>query len=61
MAQHDPARLHVLRRELVRRYRDMAADEERERDATEWVEGLTGDIADEFRRTAAPLPAKRGH
>jgi len=27
----------------------MAADEERERDAMEWIENLTGDIADEPR------------
>ena len=30
-------------------YRTMAADKEREREASEWVENLTGDIADEPR------------
>jgi hypothetical protein len=43
------ARPHVLPADLVRGYREMAADEERERDAAEWVEGLTGDIADDPR------------
>ncbi len=33
--------------DLAEGYRAMAADEERERDALEWVENLTGDIADE--------------
>jgi hypothetical protein len=28
-------------------YREMAADENRERDAEEWVEGVIEDIADE--------------
>ncbi len=28
-------------------YRAMAADEEREREALEWSEGLVGDVADE--------------
>jgi predicted CopG family antitoxin len=46
---NDLARPHVLRQELAQGYRDMAADEERERDAAEWVEGLTGDIANEPR------------
>lgn len=30
-------------------YRAMAADEQREREAEEWVEGLVGDVADEPR------------
>jgi hypothetical protein len=30
-------------------YRAMAADEEREREAREWSEGLVGDVADEPR------------
>jgi hypothetical protein len=34
---------------LAEGYRAMAADEEREREATEWVENLAGDIADEPR------------
>ena len=43
------ARPHVLRADLAEGYRAMAADEEREREAAEWVENLTGDIADEPR------------
>jgi predicted CopG family antitoxin len=43
------ARPHVLRSDLAAGYRAMAADEEREREASEWVENLTGDIADEPR------------
>lgn len=46
---NDLARPHVLLQELAEGYRAMAADEERERDAAEWVEGLTGDIADDPR------------
>jgi hypothetical protein len=34
---------------LAEGYKAMAADEEREREATEWVENLTADIADEPR------------
>jgi hypothetical protein len=33
--------------ELEAGYRAMAADEEREREAQEWLEGLIGDIGDE--------------
>jgi predicted CopG family antitoxin len=44
---NDLARPHVARRELAEAYRAMAADEEREREAAEWVENLTGDIADD--------------
>ena len=43
------ARSHVLREDLAEGYRAMAADEDREREAMEWVENLTGDIADEPR------------
>jgi predicted CopG family antitoxin len=43
------ARPHVLLEDLSEAYRAMAADEEREREAAEWVENLTGDIADEPR------------
>jgi predicted CopG family antitoxin len=43
---NDLARPHVLRADLAEGYRAMAADEEREREAAEWVENLTGDIAD---------------
>ncbi|HEV2299960.1 MAG TPA: hypothetical protein VGR91_00190 [Stellaceae bacterium] len=46
---NDLARPHVLRRDLAEGYRAMAADEEREREAADWVEGVTGDIADEPR------------
>jgi predicted CopG family antitoxin len=46
---NDLARPHVLQRELAEGYRAMAADEERAREASEWVENLTGDIADEPR------------
>jgi predicted CopG family antitoxin len=45
----DLARPHVLQTELAEGYKAMAADELREREATEWVENLTGDIADEPR------------
>jgi predicted CopG family antitoxin len=44
---NDLARPHVTRRDLAEAYRAMAADEEREREASEWVENLTGDIAHE--------------
>lgn len=44
---NDLARPHVTRRELAEAYRAMAADEEREREAAEWVDNLTGDIAHE--------------
>lgn len=45
----DLARPHVTRPDLTEGYRAMAADEERERKAEEWVEALTDDIADERR------------
>lgn len=41
------ARPHVTGRELAEAYRAMAADEQREREAVEWVENLTGDIAND--------------
>jgi predicted CopG family antitoxin len=44
---NDLARPHVTRRDLAAGYRAVAADEEREREAAEWVENLTGDIARE--------------
>jgi predicted CopG family antitoxin len=44
---NDLARPHVTRRELAQANRDMAADEERECEAAEWVDNLTGDIARE--------------
>ena len=46
---NDLARPHVISQEVVKGYQAMAADEEREREAAEWVENLTGDIADEPR------------
>ncbi len=45
----DLARPHVLARDLATGYQAMAADEEREREATEWIEGVSGDIADDPR------------
>jgi predicted CopG family antitoxin len=50
---NDLARPHVTRGDLLEGYRAMAADAEYEREAQEWVENLTGDIADERRRVAA--------
>lgn len=44
---NDLARPHVTRRNLAEAYRAMAADEEREREAAEWIDNLAGDIADE--------------
>jgi predicted CopG family antitoxin len=41
------ARPHVTRQDLDAAYREMAADEEGEREALEWSEALIGDIADE--------------
>ena len=46
---NDLARPHVTRQGLAESYRAMAADEEREREAEEWCEGLIGDVADEPR------------
>ena len=46
---NDLARPHVMSGDLASAYRAMAADEEREREASEWVENLTGDIAQEPR------------
>jgi len=46
---NDLARPHVTKRDLLASYREMAADEVREREALEWVEGVAGDIADERR------------
>jgi predicted CopG family antitoxin len=43
------ARPHVVPDDLEAGYRAMAADEEREREAIEWIEGLIGDVADEPR------------
>jgi predicted CopG family antitoxin len=38
------ARPHVLSQNLEMVYQDMAADEEREREALAWSEGLIGDV-----------------
>ena len=46
---NDLARPHVISRAIVEGYRAMVADEQRESEALEWVENLTGDIADEPR------------
>ena len=43
------ARPHVVQDDLEAGYRAMAADEEREQEAAEWIEGLIGDVADEPR------------
>ncbi len=37
------ARPHVLSQDLEAAYRDMAADQEREREALAWSEGVIGD------------------
>ncbi|HEX9906356.1 MAG TPA: hypothetical protein VGA77_15495 [Propylenella sp.] len=44
---NDLARPHVAPPDMVEGYRAMVADEEREREAREWIEGLSADIADE--------------
>ena len=41
------ARPHVLPEDIETAYRDMAADEDREREALAWSEGLIGDAVDE--------------
>ena len=46
---NDLARPHVMSLDVVEGYRAMAADEAREREAAEWIDGLAGDIADEHR------------
>lgn len=40
---NDLARPHVAEDTLYQGYRDMAADEVREREANEWADGLIGD------------------
>lgn len=45
----DLARPHVVRENLDSEYRDMAADEEREKEALEWSEGLVEDVKDDTR------------
>jgi hypothetical protein len=46
---NDLAGPHVMPRDIVEGYRAMAADEARESEASEWVDNVTGDIADEPR------------
>lgn len=46
---NDLARPYVTQQDLTEGYRAMAADEEREREAEEWLEALTDDIAGERR------------
>ena len=41
------ARPHVLPEDMETAYRDMVADEDREREALAWSEGLIGDAMDE--------------
>lgn len=43
------ARPHLLDEDLKRAYEEMAADEQREAEAEEWVEALIGDATDETR------------
>ncbi len=43
------ARPHVIDEDLESAYREMAADEVREREAEEWGEALVGDVADDPR------------
>jgi len=45
----DLLRPHVLDTALDAGYQAMAADKTREAEATEWIEGLTSDLADEAR------------
>ncbi|MGA9867982.1 MAG: hypothetical protein WBQ75_16280 [Acetobacteraceae bacterium] len=47
---NDLARPHVLGDDLASGYAAMAADEEREREADDWADGLIGDVAAEPRR-----------
>jgi hypothetical protein len=46
---NDLARPHVTGGGLETAYSEMAADEAREKEATEWGEGLIGDVADDAR------------
>ena len=46
---NDLARPHVMPGKLAEGYRAMAGDEAREREANEWVDNLTADVADEPR------------
>ena len=46
---NDLARPHVTGQGLEAGYEAMAADEEREREANEWAEGIVADMADDPR------------
>jgi predicted CopG family antitoxin len=41
----DLVRPHVLKQDLSAAYQQMAQDEDREREATEWADNLIGDAA----------------
>lgn len=41
------AKPHVTQQGLEESYQAMAADEEAEREALEWIEGVIGDVADD--------------
>ena len=45
----DLVRPHVIDEELELAYAQMAQDEEREAEASEWVEAVVGDVGDEPR------------
>jgi hypothetical protein len=42
-------RPHVVEKDLLAAYAEMAADESREAEAEEWSDALVGDVADEAR------------
>lgn len=46
---NDLARPHVIEEDFEAAYREMAADENREREALEWSEAMVSDVADEPR------------
>ena len=46
---NDLARPHVSDADLEDDYKAMAADEDRERQALEWIEGVVEDVADDHR------------
>jgi hypothetical protein len=50
----DLARPHVVRDALVEGCRAMAPDEQREREAMEWIEGVVADVADESAGATPP-------
>ncbi|PIU55098.1 MAG: addiction module antitoxin [Chloroflexi bacterium CG07_land_8_20_14_0_80_51_10] len=45
----DLVRPHVIDKELDLAYAQMAKDEQRETEASEWIEGVIGDASDESR------------